>query len=108
MWRLNLQGLSAQGEKAAREMTITRFPCTLGRHSDCDFRMHSPFISRRQCCFFLKDDQVWVKDLESRNGTMLNSKPLKDCRPLRQGDVLDLAGFLFQVHLTPQEPGDGG
>jgi CheY-like chemotaxis protein len=50
----------------------------------------------------LKDDQVWAADLESRNGTLLNGKPLTDGLPLHDGDELNLAGLPFRVCLTAQ------
>src|SRR5258707_8956979 len=50
-------------------IAITQFPCVVGRHPDCPARVDHPMISRRHCSFFLGDDQVWVEDLGSRNGT---------------------------------------
>jgi CheY-like chemotaxis protein len=100
MWQLSLRNLVTQGQQAADPITITRFPSLVGRHSECECRINSPFISRRQCSFFEKEGQVWVADLGSRNGTELNGEPIHDERALKEGDILNLAGSPFEVHLT--------
>ncbi len=85
---------------------ITRFPCVLGRQADCAARINHPMISRRHCSFSLEDEQVWVRDLGSRNGTTVNGTPLRDAQPLREGDRLELAGLPFEVRLpvSPATP----
>ena len=105
MCQLTLRSIVPQGGGIPKELTITRFPSVLGRHSKCDCPINSPFISRRQCAFTLKDGEVWVADLGSRNGTGLNDEPLVTEHVLKDGDVLDLADYRFQVHLTTGDLG---
>jgi hypothetical protein len=62
-------------------IAIDRFPCVVGRHPDCDRRLHNPVVSRRHCAFWLRDGRAWVKDLGSRNGTGLNGKPPTGAAP---------------------------
>jgi hypothetical protein len=76
-------------------IAVDQLPCVVGRHPDCDRRVHHPGVSRRHCAFWLQDSRAWVKDLGSRNGTLLNGKPLTRARPLAEGDRLDLAGLPF-------------
>src|SRR5437868_3980586 len=94
MPELHLRFLSPNDPEGRREepaFTIRRFPCVLGRHSDCDERLELPFISRRHCTFAVRGDTVWVEDLGSRNGTFLNGERLEGSQPLRDGDRLDIA-----------------
>jgi CheY-like chemotaxis protein len=86
---------------------ITQFPALVGRQRECNPCLNDPLISRRHCGFFVCDDQVWVEDLGSRNGTRLNGEPLKGARRLRDGDSLTLADRPFQVRLgtTALTPG---
>src|SRR6476646_8649544 len=79
----------------ASVIAISRFPCVIGRHPGCDYRINNPMISRQHCALSLRDDQVWVEDLQSRNGTRLNGELLQDAQPLGDGDVLDLAHLPF-------------
>jgi CheY-like chemotaxis protein len=105
MWQLTLRSIVTQGECVAKELTVTPFPSVLGRQSTCDSRINSPFISRRHCAFTQKEGEVWVTDLGSRNGTKLNGEPLVSEHVLKDGDVLNMADYQFQVHLTTGELG---
>jgi CheY-like chemotaxis protein len=101
LWSLVPQ---APGSDFASVIAISRFPCVVGRHPDCDYRINNPLISRHHCTLSLRDGQVWVEDLQSHNGTHLNGEPLRRARPLGDGDVLDLAHLPFRVRLTESTP----
>jgi CheY-like chemotaxis protein len=108
MPELFLQDLLANdAEGGPSGMTLRHFPCMIGRHAQCDYRLNSPFISRRHCGLFEKDGRVWVEDLGSSNGTQVNGKPLTEAQPLVDGDVLDLAGLPFRVQLRPSIAASG-
>ena len=49
-------------------------------------------VSREHARIEPGDDEHWVVDLGSRNGTRVNGRPVTDAVPLRDGDVLDLGG----------------
>jgi CheY-like chemotaxis protein len=101
MRELYLQDLLADpaGGNAGQPLAISRFPYIIGRQRDCDGRFESLWVSRRHCRFFLVGDQVWVEDLGSRNGTLLNGEPLRYPHAVLDGDRFELAGMVFQVHL---------
>lgn len=84
-------------DDAGYVLALTHFPCVIGRHSACDHRINDPEVSRRHCAFALRDDQLWVEDLRSLNGTRLNGTPLTEARPLADGDRLELGPLIFQV-----------
>jgi predicted component of type VI protein secretion system len=83
------------GDDPDAVVAIDCFPCVVGRHSSCDRRLPDQTISRRHCRFWLSGGRVWVGDLGSRNGTLLNGQPVHGPRPLAEGDRLDLAGLPF-------------
>src|SRR5262245_33725020 len=76
-------------------IAVDQLPCVVGRHPDCDRRIHHPVVSRRHCAFWLRDGRAWVEDLGSSNGTRLNGEPLTKASPLAEGDRLDIAGLPF-------------
>ncbi len=78
-------------------ITIRRFPCVFGRGSRCDHRLDDPMISRRHCAFSFHEGQVWVEDLDSRNGTLIDGEPVLAPRPLTDGATLQLAYLTFVV-----------
>jgi CheY-like chemotaxis protein len=87
----------AGGAKPA--LTLTDFPCVVGRHAECDRRLKDPMISRRHCAFSVRDAGVWVEDLGSRNGTRLNGQPVDGACLLGDGDELELSHLAFRVRL---------
>jgi predicted component of type VI protein secretion system len=81
------------------DVVIAHFPCVLGRHQDCDYRLNLSLISRHHCTFYQRGEEVWVHDMGSRNGTWLNGEPVTGPSPLKEGDRLELARLPFVVHL---------
>jgi pSer/pThr/pTyr-binding forkhead associated (FHA) protein len=90
-----------------RTIVISRLPCVIGRASWCDHRINDPLISRRHCALSFRDGQVWVEDLSSRNGTLIDGKPILAPRPVGDGALLQLSHLTFVVRLAdfPAESG---
>jgi FHA domain len=62
----------------------------VGRHTSCDVRLGNPTVSRLHARLIFRDACWIVQDLESRNGTTVNGKPVGRCR-LAPGDYLAFA-----------------
>jgi len=66
---------------------LTR-PLTVGRSPDCDVVIHDLRASRRHCAIEPGADGGWcVRDLGSRNGTLMGGEPVTQCG-LANGDML--------------------
>jgi hypothetical protein len=81
-------------------LALRAFPCVIGRHRQCDYRLACQYISRRHCGFSVRDGKVWVEDLGSSHGTCLNGEPVVAPRRLQDGDRLVLACLPFEVRLS--------
>jgi hypothetical protein len=62
----------------------------VGRASSCDVQLRNPMVSRRHARLVFRDSCWIVQDLESKNGTAVNGKPVGRCR-LAPGDDLAFA-----------------
>lgn len=62
---------------------------TVGRAASCVLTLDDPALSRTHCQFEVVQDQVWVRDLNSRNGTLLDGESVARAR-LEPGDVLTI------------------
>ena len=51
-----------------------RLPVHVGRGDEAKFRVQKDSVSRRHCEFFLMDDAVFVRDLGSTNGTLVDGE----------------------------------
>ena len=79
--------LVAKGPLKGNRFTVTEAGLRLGRSSTCEISIPDPALSRNHCLFEVRDGALWVTDLASANGTLVNDEPLgADSRALRPGD----------------------
>lgn len=84
-----------------------KLPCavtSIGRRQDCDFCLPLSMVSRRHCEISVSKDQVWVRDLGSRNGTFINGQRIDETRA-KAGDILQVGpvSFVLQVDGVPSD-----
>jgi predicted component of type VI protein secretion system len=100
--KLELQSLIPEDPSSAENplsLEIDHFPSVLGRASECDYRIPNPLVSRRHCSFVKRDDEIWVCDLGSRNGTRLNGEVVENEKVVHEGDRLDIGYLPYRVHV---------
>ena len=69
------------GPNAGHEFTITKDLVVLGRQSSCDVQIVDSMASRAHC-HIRRDGKLWsLVDLGSRNGTLLEGRPLPPYHP---------------------------
>lgn len=73
----------------------------IGRSSDSDLVLADQFLSRRHTRFFLEGTALCVEDLGSRNGTLLNGRPVTAPTEVRPGDVVKLSASSIAIHAEP-------
>ncbi|TCT22780.1 ATP-binding cassette domain-containing protein [Thiobaca trueperi] len=80
----------------------------VGRLPGCGLPIDSPLISREHARLILADDGVWLEDLGSINGTWINGQRVTKPVPLRPGDRVSFASFVFLFSGTALEPAEAG
>jgi pSer/pThr/pTyr-binding forkhead associated (FHA) protein len=80
-----------------RTVTVHSPEFVIGRDSDCDLQLKSPLVSRHHCALTVQDGEVYVRDLQSRNGTGLNNQIVIDQRRLHDGDQLWVAATPIEI-----------
>lgn len=68
----------------------------IGRASDCDISLAAAHLSRRHAQLNIIDGMLFVKDLDSANGTFLNGKRVAEAR-VKRGDELRFDALTFGV-----------
>jgi pSer/pThr/pTyr-binding forkhead associated (FHA) protein len=61
---------------------------TVGRGGGCGIVLDDSFVSQVHARVFRRDGDVWVEDLGSRNGTLVNGQQLAGAQRLRRGDTV--------------------
>ena len=84
------------GEYAGQEISIDR-DMLVGRHQEADVLLQSAEVSRKHAALLLKEQALWVQDLNSSNGTFVNDLRIETESPLQEGDIVQFASFKFSV-----------
>jgi phosphoserine phosphatase RsbU/P len=93
-----------QGLDLGKIYTLDGEAITLGRHPACDIVLESGSVSRQHARILNIDGEFFVEDLHSRNGTLLNGKPITYRQPLLDNDELGICDLSFIFHLDLPQP----
>lgn len=93
-------------ESPTGERVPVRGRCFLGRSPSCEVVLPDTKVSRQHALVQSQDEQeFWLIDLGSANGTYLNGRRVSQPCRLSNGDRIAVAGFAFTFHgPTPAAP----
>jgi len=92
-----------RGPAKGQEIALKKQKTVLGKSEQCDVRIVSNVTSRRHCEISIERDFVSLRDLGSRNGTVLNGKRITADSFLADGDVIIAGDAVFKVKITQDE-----
>jgi len=90
-----------QGSHLGKEYKIPTPKCLIGRGDDCHLKPQSEAISRRHCVIITTENEVVVRDLNSRNGTYVNDERVAEEAVLLHGDMLRVGPLQFELVIEP-------
>lgn len=90
------------GPQAGLRVPLTGEMIVVGRDATCDIVLAERQVSRQHIQIKRAGDDYRVVDLESKNGTWLNGKPLKGEAALQNGDQIDLAQVVRLVFVASE------
>ncbi len=70
---------------------------TVGRGGGCGIVLDDTFVSQVHARVFRRDGDVYVEDLGSRNGTLLNGRPVGNAQRVRRGDKVQFGRTVTEV-----------
>jgi pSer/pThr/pTyr-binding forkhead associated (FHA) protein len=73
-----------------------------GRSSDADLVLADDTVSRKHARIYSARGTLWLRDLGSRNGTLINGRNVSHHR-LRPGDRITIGASLLRVDVVPLE-----
>jgi pSer/pThr/pTyr-binding forkhead associated (FHA) protein len=88
-----------QGSSEGKEIKIPTPKCVIGREEGCDLRINNDAISRKHCVIVTTENEVMVRDLNSRNGTFVNEDRVAGDAVLLNGDTLRIGTKQFEMIL---------
>lgn len=93
------------GRQRGKRYTLSRkSQLSMGRNRSNDIPVEDEAASRHHAQISFRDDQFFVDDLNSSNGTYLNDERVTQQLPIRHGDRLAIGDtiMLFQLELQPE------
>lgn len=74
----------------------------IGRGKGCNLRIASQQVSRQHCQIKIRSPKVFVEDLKSSNGTLLNGEriPAEKEMPLKNGSVIEVGPLKLVVQIA--------
>ena len=76
----------------------------LGRDASNTLCLDDHAVSRKHCVISMQAEEFRIRDLQSRNGTLVNQRPVTE-RILEGGDELQIGGSVFVFVLEADAPG---
>jgi serine phosphatase RsbU (regulator of sigma subunit) len=96
------------GPRSGDRVTLRPGRITIGRHPACDLVIDLSAVSRQHAAVVMQDGQVMLEDLRSRNGTLLNGRPLSAPHRLSHGDQIQICEQVLVFHSGERPTAAGG
>ncbi|MBS4534324.1 FHA domain-containing protein [Clostridium sp. D2Q-14] len=68
---------------------------TIGRSKNNKIIIKDPYISKKHAKIIKERNQYFIEDLNSANGTFLNSEEIMDAAILKNGDIITIGSINF-------------
>ncbi len=91
-----------QGRPQGKVLLFPSGEYLVGRGAECHIRPNSDWVSRQHCLLRVTSEALFIRDLASHNGTLVNGERLRGERRLDRGDMLQVGPLVFRVDLEDE------
>ncbi|GIK40649.1 MAG: hypothetical protein BroJett011_44820 [Chloroflexota bacterium] len=81
--------------RVGQEILLADDVTTLGRAASCQVVIDNDFASRRHAQIIRRDELYWLRDLDSKNGTLLDNEPVTAETPLADGAEIRIGAVVL-------------
>ncbi len=82
---------------------LPRGETMVGRDVGCALRFNDPSVSRRHLRFVHRANDMFVEDVGSSNGTLLNGRSLRGPARIAEGDVIEVGSRMLTVRVSDDD-----
>lgn len=90
----------ATGKHEGKVIRVQKAKYLFGRHEECDLQITSLKVSVHHARMRVRGDEVWLRDLDSKNGTFVNEERIADERQITSGDTIRIGPLVAKVQLS--------
>lgn len=83
-------------------LTMGSTPVLIGRAPECTLVLDDDYASSRHARVFQRDDQWWVEDLGSTNGTLVSDKRIEGVVPFKSGARVRIGRTEIELRRGPR------
>jgi len=87
-----------KGVDKGKTVKVEDTPFIIGRDEDVDFSLSDEAVSRAHLIITYENGKLYVRDMDSKNGTYLNGKRITK-EELRNGDILRIGDTTIKVEI---------
>jgi predicted component of type VI protein secretion system len=102
---MNVKLRIVQGRPKGKSLLFPAGEYVFGRGDECHVRPNSEWVSRQHCLLRVTSEGTFLRDLGSRNGTLVNGVRLVGERALGPGDQVQVGPLVFEVIVEEPVPG---
>lgn len=70
---------------------------SIGRKADNQVVINDPFVSGTHAAVFVDDNRIYIRDIKSTNGTILNGEKIGETKEMKLGDTLEIGRVIFKI-----------
>jgi pSer/pThr/pTyr-binding forkhead associated (FHA) protein len=94
------------GKPAGKTVLFRPGDYFLGRGPECHLRFNSDWVSRQHCLLRVSEQGASLRDLGSRNGTLINGRLSDGEQVLKAGDQVQVGPVVFEVTIERDAPAE--
>jgi pSer/pThr/pTyr-binding forkhead associated (FHA) protein len=88
-----------QGRPKGKALPLPDGEYYIGRGVECHIRPNSDWVSRQHCLLRVGGGAASIRDLGSRNGTLVNGELISGERVLAHGDQIEVGPLVLEIRL---------
>ncbi len=93
------------GAARGRLIAVTGPRFVIGRDRSCNLRLGSPLVSKLHAALLRREGRVYLRDLGSTNGTILNGRPCRNSEvEVHHGDRIQIGPIVATVATGREQP----
>lgn len=92
------------GTHVGKQFPLAPGRILIGRHPACGIVLDAVSVSRHHAAIEIDERDVWIEDLGSRNGTLVDGRPILGRRPLAAGEQIQIGDQRLRMTSAGSSP----